>query len=198
MKGKLSGLLGQNTRNGISIISNKNWPGGAEIPALVTDRLALALQSQEVGMTVASTGGKRQTALRFSASLTRPIRMWSLQKCFAYMDTDPMPYLVRLRRPVGTFDLLDGNIDVEVVVDQKARYVATFFTLSNIRMRMAEYQKTKECAGGLYFWARNMIVVTDLSDESIATAVEHLIQSGEFESAFSRLEDRDGCSDEGE
>lgn len=109
-----------------------------------------------------------------------------------------MPYLVRLRRPVGTFDLLDGNIDVEVVVDQKARYVATFFTLSNIRMRMAEYQKTKECAGGLYFWARNMIVVTDLSDESIATAVEHLIQSGEFESAFSRLEDRDGCSDEGE
>jgi len=79
----------------------------------------------------------------------------------------------------------NDNVDIEVIFDSGKRYVATFFTLDNIRSLMDKYKETQECKGGLYFWASDMVVVRKLSREIIHETVEDLILTGEIEHAFS-------------
>ena len=84
----------------------------------------------------------------------------------------------------GNLNADDDNVDVFVYFADGRKYVATFFTVSNIRSIMRKDQGTGECAGGLYFWASNMIVVERLDRETIERTVADLIQSREFEKAF--------------
>ncbi|HKO57800.1 MAG TPA: hypothetical protein VJ276_18170 [Thermoanaerobaculia bacterium] len=79
----------------------------------------------------------------------------------------------------------DDNVDVFVYfADGKKKYVATFFTVSNIQSVMRKDRGTGECAGGLYFWASNMIVVERLDRETVERTVADLMRTGEFEKAF--------------
>lgn len=80
---------------------------------------------------------------------------------------------------------VDENVDVEVVFDSGAFYVATFFTLENVRGLIEKNRRTGECLGGLYFWASDMIIVERLTWAAVSQTVADLIASGEFESAFS-------------
>lgn len=80
---------------------------------------------------------------------------------------------------------LDENIDVEVIFESGAFYVATFFTPENIRGLMEKNQRTGECLGGLYLWASDMIIVERLTPDAVSRTVADLLASGEFESAFS-------------
>jgi hypothetical protein len=82
------------------------------------------------------------------------------------------------------FDLEDGNIDVEVKFDSGQRFVATFFTLKNIKRLMGQYQSTGECKNGAYFWASDMIIVETLSEQNINSAVADLIAEQNFNDAF--------------
>lgn len=84
--------------------------------------------------------------------------------------------------------VLDLNVDVEVRTET-GRWSATFFTLANIEALMRTRAGTGECAGGLYLWAADMIVVRELSYEVIRTAVAQLQRDREFESAFGLLDD---------
>ena len=79
----------------------------------------------------------------------------------------------------------DSNCDVMVTLGDGRRFVGTFFTLTNIRTLMARYRGTGECARGSYFWASDMIIVDELSEETIRATVQDLIEEGELESAFS-------------
>lgn len=78
----------------------------------------------------------------------------------------------------------DDNVDVFVYFADGRKFVATFFTLANIESMMRKDRVTGECAGGLYFWASDMIVVRRLDRETIERTVADLIKSGEFEKAF--------------
>ena len=80
---------------------------------------------------------------------------------------------------------LDENIDVEVTFQNGKRYVATFFTLENIRMLIQKNKRTGECHDGLYFWASDMIIVERLTLENVQKAVLDLLEHDEFEAAFS-------------
>ena len=80
---------------------------------------------------------------------------------------------------------LDENIDVEVEFATGEYYVATFFTLENIRILFEKNRRTGECLNGLYFWASDMILVQRLTMDVIAQTVEDLLESGEFDDAFS-------------
>ena len=82
-------------------------------------------------------------------------------------------------------DPYNSNVDVEVVLNSGDRYGATFFTLQNIQYLMEQYALSKECKGGLYFWAADMIVVRELTDDVIRETIEGLILANEFERAFS-------------
>ena len=102
-----------------------------------------------------------------------------------------IPYTTSWREDLSSVDALDNNIDVFVEFSDGSRYTATFFTLHNLNTLMREYELTGECAGGLYIWASDMIVVRELSPASIEQCVASLIENHEFEGAFTRLEDLD-------
>jgi hypothetical protein len=88
------------------------------------------------------------------------------------------------------WDSSHDNVDVEVCLADGKTYGATFFTLTNLEELFEKNRKTGECASGLYLWASNMILVRELSMESIERTVKDLMANDEFESAFAYLEQR--------
>ena len=85
------------------------------------------------------------------------------------------------------WDPLNDNVDVEVRFGDGRRFGATFFTLANVERLFDKNRKTGECASGLYLWAANMILVRDVSIETIERTVKDLMDCDEFEQAFLRL-----------
>ena len=81
-------------------------------------------------------------------------------------------------------NLHDGNTDVIVTLSDGKKYVATFFTYKNIGSLTESNQNTGECLSGKYFWASDMILIDQLSRQSIETVISHLIEVNEFTSIF--------------
>ncbi|HEX8717405.1 MAG TPA: hypothetical protein VF722_10570 [Gemmatimonadaceae bacterium] len=81
-------------------------------------------------------------------------------------------------------DPADDNVDVVVRFEGGERFVATFFTLENLRSLMEQYNETGECMNGLYVWSSHMIVIARLTRENVERAVADLIESDEFDAAF--------------
>ena len=84
-------------------------------------------------------------------------------------------------------DYLDGNIDVNVVVDDRDVYFATLFTIRNIEKLLSEQFLAKH-----YFWSTDMIIVENLEVKTIKKAIENLVNDGILESActyIGRVED---------
>lgn len=81
----------------------------------------------------------------------------------------------------------DLNVDVEVR-DESGRWTATFFTLANLATLLERYASSGECADGTYLWALDMIVLAEISADTIRRTVEDLRQSDEFERAFGRVD----------
>ena len=84
----------------------------------------------------------------------------------------------------GDLNPTDDNVDVFVNFADGRKYVATFFTIANIRTIMHRHRASGESAGGAYFWAADAVIVETLDRETIEKAVADLIESGEFETAF--------------
>ncbi|MFH0900425.1 MAG: hypothetical protein V2A73_07330 [Pseudomonadota bacterium] len=87
------------------------------------------------------------------------------------------------------WDPVVDNVDVEAVLPDGRRYGATFFTLRNIQRLFEKNRATGECLGGVYLWAANMILGEELTMEVIRRTVEDLLDTEEFFSVFSRLDD---------
>jgi hypothetical protein len=93
-------------------------------------------------------------------------------------------YVVKVLDHSRREDLSSDNIDVVIYFADGTKYMATFFTLENLRHLFVKNRSTGECASGKYLWAANMIIVESLDDETIKTAVADLIATGEFGRAF--------------
>jgi spermidine synthase len=98
-----------------------------------------------------------------------------------------MKFSVRTPSGVEVVDSRDENVDVLIDVDDGRLYSATFFTIDNLRTLMTHYRETGECAHGVYFWAKDMIVVDSIGKDVIELVVADLISSGEIESCCTRL-----------
>jgi hypothetical protein len=81
----------------------------------------------------------------------------------------------------------DDNVDALIFLEDDSSYTATFFTIKNIQSTMDRYRDTGECLSGDFFWAKNMVVLKDLSSNTIDRTVRELIDSGEYISAFELL-----------
>jgi len=88
----------------------------------------------------------------------------------------------------------DANADVEVELADGSRWGATVFTPRNLETLRARYRSSGECAGGLYLWARHMILVEAVTEEVLRRVVEDLLESGELDGAFERFEPGDCAS----
>jgi hypothetical protein len=106
-----------------------------------------------------------------------------------------VPYRVTWVDDVFGIDPADDNVDVFVWFETGAHYSATFFTPLNIQTLLAKYAESGECAGGLYHWAANMVVVARLTKENVERVVADLLSSGEFTGAFAGPYYRDTSAD---
>lgn len=84
------------------------------------------------------------------------------------------------------WDINNDNTDVIVGFKNGTRWVATFFTYSNISKLAEKNRSTGEFLGGKYFWASNMVLIDEISRERIEEVINQLINAGEFEAIFNR------------
>lgn len=87
------------------------------------------------------------------------------------------------------WDINNDNTDVIVEFKNGTRWIASFFTYSNISKLVEKNRSTGECLGGKYFWSSDMLLVDEISRERIKEVINHLISEGEFEAIFSRCSD---------
>lgn len=89
----------------------------------------------------------------------------------------------------GQWNTCDGNTDVIVKFKDGSRWVASFFTYTNIKTLVEKNKKTGECMNGKYFWASDMILIDEVSRKQIEEVIDHLINEGEFEFIFKKCSD---------
>ena len=82
----------------------------------------------------------------------------------------------------------DDNLDIQVYRDDNTEWVATIATFENLRRLMDGYRATGECAEGDYVFVADLILLREITLESIERTVADLIKSGEIEAAMSRVE----------
>jgi hypothetical protein len=80
----------------------------------------------------------------------------------------------------------DCNSGAWVKFENGERWVATFFSYQNISSLRKKNQKTGECLNGKYFCATDMILIDEISRNSIETVIEEMIKQNEFEIYFSK------------
>lgn len=86
----------------------------------------------------------------------------------------------------GQWDINNGNTDVIVKFDNGSRWVASFFTYSNIAKLVEKDKQTGECLSGKYFWSSDMLLVDVISRDRIEEIIKHFIEEDSFESIFSK------------
>lgn len=84
----------------------------------------------------------------------------------------------------GEWDPSDCNSDVMVSFEKNGEWMARFFTYKNLSTLTMKNASTGECLNGKYFWAKDMILVDQLSRERVEEVVSHLISEREFEHVF--------------
>jgi hypothetical protein len=81
----------------------------------------------------------------------------------------------------------DTNSDVIITFEDGSRWVATFFSYTNINTLVEKNRRTGECMGGKYFWASDMILVDEVSRARIEEVVRYLLETREFKQIFTAL-----------
>ncbi len=77
-------------------------------------------------------------------------------------------------------DIENDNLDVNVILPGGEVYFGCLFTLANIRQLM-------EQEGDHAFWATDMIVVSNLTRQTISKAIQELIDDGYLTQAFTHI-----------
>jgi hypothetical protein len=85
-------------------------------------------------------------------------------------------------------DPYQDNVDVAVRTCDGHEYIATFYTIQNVLHLFDKYAQSGECAGGIYLWGSDMILVKELSPEVVRETVTDLINSEMFTKAFSCID----------
>ncbi|WP_223808774.1 DUF7710 domain-containing protein [Rufibacter hautae] len=89
---------------------------------------------------------------------------------------------------IGGQEKTNDNSDIDVILEDGTVYSATAFTFENIRFLREENSKTGECLSGRYFWAKDMLLVSQIERREIETIINHLIREGEFHFVFKRVD----------
>ena len=87
----------------------------------------------------------------------------------------------------GELNPQNDNCDVIVTLNNNEKWMATFFTIENLKSIMKSYKKSGECLFGSYFWASEMIIIEEISKAKIEKAILDLIKNKEFKSIFKRV-----------
>lgn len=105
-----------------------------------------------------------------------------------YTTISHKDYELTIFHGIDPLDPDDDSVDVKVTFPNGESFSAVFFTPPNINSLMKRYKKTGECAGGLYFWVSDMIIVEKLTEEVICETIDNLLAEEEFKYVFSKNE----------
>ena len=87
------------------------------------------------------------------------------------------------------YDPNDCNTDVIFTLSDETKWMATFFTYTNILSLQKKNNATGECLNGLYFCATDMILIEKVDKESIGRVLEDLLISEEYKTYCTLLSD---------
>ncbi|HEV7672035.1 MAG TPA: hypothetical protein VGS22_26235 [Thermoanaerobaculia bacterium] len=105
--------------------------------------------------------------------------------------------MIEIKRPGWTLtvfsgdqglDANDDNVDVEVQFVDGTRYGATLATTRNIDRLMQRDRDSGLESRGLYFWSAGLVVVRDLSIETILSTIERMLEVDDLTQAFERFD----------
>ncbi|MFN7944091.1 MAG: hypothetical protein U0Z53_01845 [Blastocatellia bacterium] len=90
----------------------------------------------------------------------------------------------------GELDPACDNTEVVVTFADGAKWEATFLTYANVAKLVEDNKGNGSFLSGRYFWTRDMILIDEISRESITEVIERMLETGDFFEAF-------GCYGEG-
>jgi hypothetical protein len=74
-----------------------------------------------------------------------------------------------------------------VDLEDGSSFALTFFTVRNVRLLLDRYRETGECASGTFLWAKNMIIVDEISQSVLEKSIRELINTGELDSCAQKI-----------
>lgn len=74
--------------------------------------------------------------------------------------------------------IYNDNLDMHIILSDNRVFFATIFTIENIKKLMI---------GESYFWADSMLILSDLSEETIKQSVADIIQNGNIDSVLAKI-----------
>lgn len=84
----------------------------------------------------------------------------------------------------GELNPADDNTDVVVIFDDGSQWEATFITYANIATLAERNKHNGACLSGNYFWARDMILIGEISRPAIEAVIARMLETGDFYDAF--------------
>ena len=109
------------------------------------------------------------------------------EKITAYKD-QWKDYELKLDLPTH-FDQQNDWVDVELTRQDGKKYWAQFFTHDFIVKSFEKDKESGECANGTYFWAPNMIIVKEITEENMRRTIDDLIATFGIDECFSEREE---------
>lgn len=88
----------------------------------------------------------------------------------------------------GEWNHENDNTDVIVTLINGEKYVASFFTYSNIAKLTSKNKGTGENLNGKYFWSSDIIMIDKCSRKDIEQVIDELFKQEELTSIFSKIE----------
>ena len=81
----------------------------------------------------------------------------------------------------------DQGVDVIVELNDRSKYVASFFLYEKLVHEIAPPQAKYDGSYHRYFWRKNMIMVNDFKSETIEDTIHDLMDEGDFLEAFEKI-----------
>lgn len=91
-----------------------------------------------------------------------------------------MKYNINFPSSYSVKDTFNDNIDIHIIVKEDV-YFGTLFTIENINEIILKSVSEK------YFWATNMLIVSDLEEVTIREVIGNLVESNYLEQIFEKI-----------
>ncbi len=91
-------------------------------------------------------------------------------------------------RAEGQWNFENDNTDVIVTLTNGEKYVGSFFTYLNVGELTGKNEQTGENLNGKYFWASDMILISNCSRRHIEQVINELHVQDELTTVFNKIE----------
>jgi len=96
-------------------------------------------------------------------------------------------FLIGEEQEDSKIDFTNSNTDVIVFLSNGDKYIASFFTLKNIKNLLKKFKSEGQFLQGKYFWKKNLILVDNCSKKNVRRIVEDILEEGSIGEIFEKI-----------